>query len=272
MSCIEVNKYLYEFMDGELEINHYHKLQKHLKQCVPCSQIYEFEKHTRLLIKSYCKNVTAPHYLHSRIIANLDSIDQELSFSPPHTRQKPLKIIFSPHTLAIAASLLLMIAGGLFYIANNRQEDSVSIVDDAVTNHVNVLNDNLVFNEKTSVVGDVSNYLSPNINAQLRKSLNPLNIEQVRIVNNLPVSHYGTSSPCVVFNQGKNKLSLQIIRNSRFPISKLERTHFGPKEFYITNRRGFNSVIWRENDTTYCLTSDINTNDMLRFAATLSSR
>ncbi|MBM4055568.1 MAG: mycothiol system anti-sigma-R factor [Planctomycetes bacterium] len=272
MSCSEVNKYLHEFMDRELENDLYHKLQKHLEQCVPCNRNYEFEKHTRVLIKSYCKNVTAPQYLHSRIIANLDSIDRELTIQSPRTRQKPLRIAFSPHTFAIAASLLLMIAGGVFYIANNRQEDSVSIVDDAVTNHVKVLNDNLVFNEKTSVVGDVNKYLSPNINTQLRKSITPLNIEQVRIVNDVPVNLCGTTSPCVVFNQGKNKLSLQIIRSRQFPISKLERTSFGPNEYYITNRRGFNSVIWRENDTTYCLTSDINTNDMLRFAATLSSR
>ncbi|MCF6150768.1 MAG: hypothetical protein E3K38_00465 [Candidatus Kuenenia stuttgartiensis] len=272
MSCIDVNKYLYEFMDGELETGLYPKLQKHLEHCILCNQRYEFEKQARLLIKSYCKNVIAPRHLHSRIIANLDSIDHELVSRTSPPRQKRLKMLFSPPTLAIAASLLLMIAGGIFYFANNRQADSVSIVDDAVTNHVKVLNENLVFNERTSVVGGASRYLSQNINTQIRKSLNPLNIEQVRIVNDMPVNLYGTSSPCIVFNHGGNKLSLQIIRNMHFPVAKLERISFGPRDFYITNRRGFNTVIWMENDTTYCLTSDIHTNEMLRFAATLASR
>ena len=272
MSCIDVNKYLYEFMDGELETGLYPKLQKHLEHCIPCNQRYEFEKQTRLLIKSHCKNVTAPRHLHSRIIANLDSIDHELVSRTSPLRQKRLKILFSPHTLAIAASLLLMIAGGIFYLANNRQADSVSIVDDAVTNHVKVLNENLVFNERTSVVGNAGRYLSQNINTQIRKSLNPLNIGRVSIVNDLPVNLYGTSSPCIVFNHEGNKLSLQIIRNMHFPIAKLERISFGPRDFYITNRRGFNTVIWIENDTTYFLTSDIHANEMLRFPATLASQ
>ena len=121
-------------------------------------------------------------------------------------------------------------------------------------------------------MSNVNKYFGNNINNTLRNSSPLLNAEQIRIIGGVPVKFYGTSSPCVIFDKGGNKLSLQIIRNSSLPIRNLERIRLGPKEFYIGNRRGFNSVVWEEDGSTYCLTSDINKNEILRFAATLSSR
>ncbi|HHT9151327.1 MAG TPA: DUF4367 domain-containing protein, partial [Candidatus Wujingus californicus] len=96
--------------------------------------------------------------------------------------------------------------------------------------------------------------------------------ERVRVVGGVPVNLCGTTSPCVIFDKGGNKLSLQIVRAGNFKTKNLERTQIGPKEFYLGNFRGFNSVLWIDDGVTYCLTSDINKNDVLNFAATLISR
>ena len=222
-------------------------------------------------------NTTAPAYLHSKIIEGLGSVDAEISENKDIqaiSEQKVTRVLFSPRLYAIAASILLLIGGGVFYYSNyyNYNSDSTSIVDNAVKNHVVAVNDNLVFNEKTSVVGNVNKYLGNTINTKLGNSSPMLNAERVSIVGGMPVKFCGTSSPCVIFDKGGNKLSLQIIRNNSLPIRNLERAQFGPKEFYIGNCRGFNAVIWEEDGSTYCLTSDINKNEILRFAATLTSR
>ena len=277
MVCVETIKYLYAFLDKEIDKSQYPIIKEHIDNCFECRQRYEFEKGVRSLVKAFCLNTTAPTYLHSKIIEGLGSVDAEISENKDIqaiSEQKVTRAVFSPRFYAVAASILLLIAGGVFYYANyyNYNNDFISIVDNAVKNHVVAVNDNLVFNEKTSVVSNVNKYFGNNINNTLRNSSPLLNAEQIRIVGGVPVKLCGTSSPCVVFDKGGNKLSLQIIRNSSFPIRNLERVKLGPKEFYIGNRRGFNSVIWEEEGSTYCLTSDINKNEMLRFAATLTSR
>jgi len=277
MVCVEAIKHLYEFMDKEIDKSQYPIIKEHLDHCFECRQRYEFEKGVRSLVKAYCINTTAHAYLHSKIIESLNSVDAEISENKDIqalSEQKVTRALFSPRFYAVAASILLLIAGGVFYYANyyNYNNDFISIVDNAVKNHVVAVNDNLVFNEKTSVVSNVNKYFGNNINNTLRNSSPLLNAEQIRIVGGVPVKLCGTSSPCVVFDKGGNKLSLQIIRNSSLPIRNLERTQFGPKQFYIGNCRGFNSVVWEEDGSTYCLTSDINKNEILRFAATLTSR
>jgi len=264
-------------MDKEIDKSQYPIIKEHLDNCFECRQRYEFEKGVRSLIKAYCINTTAPAYLHSKIAESLHSVDAEIPGNKDIqaiSEQKVTRALFSPRFYAIAASLLLLIAGGVFYYANyyNYNNDSTSIVDNAVKNHVVAVNDNLVFNEKTSVVGNINKYLGNTINTNLSNSSPVLNAERVSIVGGIPVKFCGTSSPCVIFDKGGNKLSLQIIRNNNLPIRNLERTQLGPKEFYLGNCRGFNAVIWEEDGSTYCLTSDISKNEMLRFASTLTSR
>jgi mycothiol system anti-sigma-R factor len=275
MSCTEIIKHLYEFIDNEVDKSNYLTIKRHIEHCKDCRQRYEFEKGIRAMIKAHCINVTAPEHLHHKILNGLNSIDLE------NIKQTPEKVIpipklkrklFSARSYAIAASILLSIGGGIFYYTSYVvNTDSSSIVDNVVKNHVNAVNNNLVFNENTSVVGNVNKYFDNNSN-RFNKISPQVSLERVSVVGGVPVNLCGTTSPCVIFDKGGNKLSLQIVRAGNFKIKNLERTQIGPKEFYLGNSRGFNSILWIDDGVTYCLTSDINKNDMLNFAATLISR
>lgn len=278
MVCVQAIKHLYAFLDKEVDNSQYEMIKDHIDKCFECHQRYEFEKGVRALVKSLCINTTAPAHLHSKIIEGLITVDAEISENNKYIQtpsvQKVTRSLFSPRLYAIAASILLLIAGGVFYYANyyGYHDNSIYIVDNAVKNHVVAINDNLVFNEKTSVVGSVNKYLENTLNTGLGNSSPLINADRVSISGGMPLKSFGTNSSCVVFDKGGNKLSLQIIRNSSFPIRDLEKTRIGLKEFYIGNCKGFNSVIWEENGLTYCLTSDISKNEILRIATKLTSR
>ncbi len=272
MSCVEAGKYFYAFMDKELDKAYYLLIKKHIDTCDECHKRYEFEMGVRTLVKAYCINTTAPAYLHNRILEGINSIDTstaEQKSSEAVHKPKITRGLFSSRSYAIAASILISLAGGIFYYANYYGKDSITIVDDAVKNHVVAVNDNLVFNEKTSVVGNVNKYLGNSISAKLNNSSPFLNAERVSVMGEAPVRFYGTTSPCIIFDKGGNKLSLQVVHTSGISIRNLERARLGTREFYIGNRQGFNSVLWVEEGVTYCLTSDMNKNDLLKFAATL---
>lgn len=275
MTCNEAGKHFHEFVDKELNRSHYLIVKNHVDNCDDCHRRYKFEMDVRALVKTCCIKTTAPSYLREKILKGLNSADMNV---PVHDGKETIyqtkapRMLFSSRSYAIAASILITIAGGIFYYTNYHQADSTAIVDDAVKNHVVAVNDNLVFNEKTSVVDNINKYLGNTINSQLSNSSPFLNAEQVSMKGGMPVKLCGTSSPCILFDKGGNKLSLQVVRKSGSPITNLERARMGHKEFYIGNRRGFNSVLWEEDGVTYCLTSDLNKNEILKFAATLTSR
>lgn len=273
MSCTETIKYLYEFMDEELDKPQYFRVKKHLGHCDECHRRYKFQESIRSLVKTSCANIPAPVSLYKKITEGLNSLDKELTAKEPVYRQKTSRIVFSSRLYTIAASILLSMAGGIFYYTNYHSYDS--LFDDAVKNHVVAVNDNLIFNEKTSVVGNVNKYLGNTLNTgNIGFNNTPpfLSSEQIRVVGGMPVMLCGTNSACVIFDKGGNKLSLQTIRNNRFPVRNLEKAQLGPKEFYVGNHQGFNSVLWEENGVTYCLTSNINKNEMLNLAKVLTSR
>lgn len=275
MTCNEAIKHFHEFMDKELDKSHYFVVKKHIDNCGDCHKRYKVEVDVRALVKACCNKITAPPYLLDRILKDLDAVHAVtpvLAAKEVSYQQKAPRTLFSSRYYAIAASVLISIAGGIFYYSNYyHHADSITIVDDAVKNHVVAVNDNLVFNEKTSVVDNINKYLGNTINTRLRSSSPFLNAEQVNIKEGMPSRFYGTSSPCVIFDKGGNKLSLQVVRKGGVPITNLERAQLGHKEFYLGNRQGFNSVLWVEDGVTYCLTSDLNKSEMLKFAATLTS-
>ncbi|MCF6157037.1 MAG: mycothiol system anti-sigma-R factor [wastewater metagenome] len=281
MFCADVIKHLYEFMDGEIDEPNHLTIQKHVNHCGECRQRYEIERDIRSLIKSCGKKSPAPPHLYDRIIKGLNAIDLENTrltdkIIHPDTNiiqnQKTEKrILFSSRFFTIAASFLLAVAMSIFYYSIYHK-NSLSIVDSAVENHVVAVNDNnLVFNEKTSVVGNINDYLEREINTKLESSSPILGAKQVRVVGGIPVRLGSTDSSCVIFDKGGNKLSLQTIHNNRFPMKNLKRVQLDSKEFYVGNCRGFNSVLWQENDLIYCLTSDINIKEILKFAEALTS-
>ena len=60
MSCLEAVKYLYEFMDNEVDKSQYLIIKRHIENCEECRQRYEFEKGVRSLVKAYCTKASIP--------------------------------------------------------------------------------------------------------------------------------------------------------------------------------------------------------------------
>lgn len=271
MYCVDTNRYLYDFMDKELDTSLYAIMKKHIENCDACNQRYEFEMSTRSLLKSHCKNVKAPSTLYKKIAEGLDTVDMGRT-THITAKRKTSRIFFSPLSYSVAASLLLFLAAGIYYYMAHYHynEASFSIVDSAVQNHIRAVNSNLIINERPSLVRNSNSYLK-NISNTI--ALPPrLTTDRTSTVREIPVNFCGTKSSCFVFDHNNRKLTLQKVRNNRFSTKRLKRAHLGHRDFYLGNYQGFNTVIWENNGITYCLTSDINTLELLNIATTFSAR
>jgi mycothiol system anti-sigma-R factor len=64
--CDEAVHRLYHFLDGELDDTRRADIQRHLDECLPCLEAFDFEAELRQLIAMKCRD-QVPESLRSRI-------------------------------------------------------------------------------------------------------------------------------------------------------------------------------------------------------------
>jgi len=64
--CVEAVHLLYHYLDGELTAERRVLIQRHLDDCPPCGQAFEFEAELRVVISQRCRE-QVPNHLRQRV-------------------------------------------------------------------------------------------------------------------------------------------------------------------------------------------------------------
>ena len=64
--CIEAVKLLYQYIDGELTVERRGLITRHLDDCPPCLDAYEFETELRVMVSRKCRD-EVPEDLRQRV-------------------------------------------------------------------------------------------------------------------------------------------------------------------------------------------------------------
>jgi len=64
--CREAIETIYQFLDGELTVEARHQIKRHLDDCSPCLEAYDFEAELRVAIARKCRD-SVPETLRIRI-------------------------------------------------------------------------------------------------------------------------------------------------------------------------------------------------------------
>ena len=64
--CRDAMHRLYHFLDGELDDERRARIRRHLDECVPCLQAFDFEAELRVLIARKCQD-QVPDSLRARV-------------------------------------------------------------------------------------------------------------------------------------------------------------------------------------------------------------
>jgi mycothiol system anti-sigma-R factor len=79
--CDDAVYELYTFLDGELTDERRHEIRRHLDDCPPCFEQFDFEAELRLVVASKCKD-SVPESLRRRI-AEVLGVDLPPSTTAP---------------------------------------------------------------------------------------------------------------------------------------------------------------------------------------------
>lgn len=64
--CNETLRELYQYLDGELTEEDCRQIQRHLDDCSPCLEAFDFEAELKLVVRNRCRD-TVPEKLRVRI-------------------------------------------------------------------------------------------------------------------------------------------------------------------------------------------------------------
>ncbi len=78
VDCSETIGRIYHFLDGELTEERRQEIQRHLDECPPCVEAYDFEAELRHLVANRCRDHVPPSLL-ERVRA---ALEQEQRRSP----------------------------------------------------------------------------------------------------------------------------------------------------------------------------------------------
>jgi len=77
MTCQEVSRFVYPFLDNELTVRETLEIQEHLERCPPCRAEYETERRIRALMRKG-REQDAPPHLWPAILRRLDAEPERL--------------------------------------------------------------------------------------------------------------------------------------------------------------------------------------------------
>jgi mycothiol system anti-sigma-R factor len=77
--CSEVLHRVYEYLDGEMNVDDTHKIAHHLEECGPCLREYDLDQALKALVKRSCQCESAPAELRTQIMARITTIRIEIA-------------------------------------------------------------------------------------------------------------------------------------------------------------------------------------------------
>ncbi len=82
VDCSETIGRIYHFLDGELTEERRREIQRHLDECPPCVEAYDFEAELRHVVANRCRDHVPPSLL-DRVRAALDEEQRHTSGTAP---------------------------------------------------------------------------------------------------------------------------------------------------------------------------------------------
>ncbi len=292
MTCEETVGQLYEYLDSELDKRSYTKVKKHLNACHICCEKFEFEQTLKNIIKAKSEIHKVRESVRENIVMQLSArnrVKRSEETSTQKSENSSLRSIFQifqlrPAYMAAAVLLPLFITALSVYLVFFKSADySSPIIAGVAERHDKFISNRDFLNLASSDLSELNKYFKgprqSNFNIDVPNMKVPagsfvsLPGKQSRIKRNdlrflgcKNCDLAGKKSLFVGLEKSSAKMSLEIIDGSGININGLKKEQFGGRPYYFGENKGYNIVLWKQDDTIYSLTSTLHKNDLLQVA------
>jgi anti-sigma factor RsiW len=250
MSCQDVQGLMNGYLDGELELTGSLEIERHMKDCAPCTQTYKNHKAMRSAMTDSSFYYSAPANLQNRVIAAVRKTDDK----PPSRKVLPWR-------WAIAVAGLIMIAFmayGVFSILQGPSTDNL-LAQEVVSGHVR----SLMANHLTDVPSSDQHTVKPWFGGKLDFSPPVIDLTEsgysliggrLDYISNRPAA-------ALVYQHRQHLINLFVWQSG-------DGSNGGTRAL---TRQGFNLISWKKSGLVYWAVSDLNAAELQEFAQAVRS-
>ncbi|MBI1777213.1 MAG: anti-sigma factor [Proteobacteria bacterium] len=251
MDCKEAEEAVHGYVDGELDRAAAARVDAHIRGCAQCRRLYERERQMSASLRQAAERFTAPADLGQRIGAALEMA------AKPASREHAV----SWRQLGLAASFLLVavISSALtFRFSVPGETDRQG--EEVISGHVRAL----VANHMTDVASSDQHTVKPWFNGKLDLSPPVVDLarEEFPLVGGRLDYVDGHPVAALVYRHRQHPITLYVWVDGSA----------GDGAARHLSRRGYNALGWTLKGTVFWAVSDINAEDLQRFAELLKSQ
>lgn len=245
IACVDIEKLLYPYLDGELDIKQNLDVEAHLLHCQACCELLNEEKRFLSLVKNGCLQEEGPPALKAKIGQMVTK------------KQRPFARFFSNHPFKM--SLAAALAGiFLFILAGELLDRSLyptpPFVRASVENHLKYLNGNLPLEIESHDPDEVVAWFKKRIN--FMPQLPDLNDDLIVLLGGRLAKFDGENVALVSYRIEKAPVTMFIIRgNQAAYVESKDFTFLQGRRFNFSHQDGTNTISWTDGGNNFALIS-----------------
>ena len=256
MTCLEVRQFLDGYFDGELDLVHSIEVERHLEECPACAESYGGYREIRGAFEHGSLYHRAPVSLREAVRAAIRSEPRVEALPRPRPRENSIR------WTAIAASVFILaaVAIGLLFVRNRPSQHDL-IAREVVDAHIR----SLMGNHLTDVVSSDRHTVKPWFNGKLDFSpvVKDLSSGGFPLIGGRLEYIDGHPAAALVYRRNLHTINLFV-----WPSGAT-----GGRDVLTTgSTRGYHAVSWHDTGMTYWAVSDVQLEDLDRFARDLQKQ
>jgi anti-sigma factor RsiW len=252
MSHDQVRELLDAYVDRELDVVTALALDRHLSECDACRVTFMRYEQLHSSVKAQIPRFKAPEGLESKIRAQLHSAAYN-----PHSRAPQRKRFLDWRAWSIAASVGIVVFGGLLLLQiAKRQSTSQVVAEQVVSSHIR----SLMANHLADVPSTDQHTVKPWFNGRL---------DFAPVVKNLSSKGFSLVGGRLDFINNRPVAAL-VYRRRQHPINLFVwPSTDSDASLRTTTIKGYNLVHWTQEHMTYWAVSDLNAAELKDFTGEL---
>lgn len=243
--CADIEKLMYPYLDGELDVKQNLDVEAHLIRCQKCCDLLNEEKRFLSVIKNGCLQEEGPPALKAKIERMLNK------------RQRPFVRLFSNHPFkiafaaALAGILLFVLTGKLLDLGLNRTPPFVRA---SVENHLKYINGNLPLEIESDDPQAVVAWFKKRID--FMPHLPNLKDDLIVLLGGRLAKFKGRNVALVSYRLEKSPVTMFIIRgNPTAYVESKDFTFLQGRRFNFSHQNGLSTISWTDCGKNFALVS-----------------
>lgn len=240
MNCLELDRFLHPYLDGEFGVDERSEVEQHLAECAECAKKVHVEARFKSTVKRAARSaeVKAPESLRKKILADVD-----------RESKRPIVPLWA---MGAAAAVVVVTVSG-YYIVSAREHQKY--LDDAALHHARGLPMEISAAGHDQVEGWFGGKLDHRVPVPKFRNVT-LAGARLTNVQDHPAAYISYDSKTAP-GQAPRRIGLFVFDDAKGSVSAKPLPAVD-----VESSRGYNVAMWRDGEIVYELVSDLDEQDI----------